>query len=275
MLDKEGEFIRYVDFQERVNFGVNFVDFFGILSGIPDTWRNIIKDNKSSKIDEIYNPFITILKEKVKVTKVFYKILIEKIKEKPTETQKKWQRKLDRNFDTDYWTYIFGLPFRITNDTKLQSFQFKINQRIYFTNSRLMKCKLLDTELCTFCGEAKETIVHLFSECPHVTTLWYNLIYKLENICNIQISKSADTFLFGHELDSHYSDIINLCILITRYYIHICRMKKISPNIKVLIDHLKYYREIEIASLYLFTQAKAQRIRKKWEDINQLFTVVN
>lgn len=34
-----------------------------------------------------------------------------------------------------------------------------------------MKCKLLETELCSFCWEVKETEQHLFLECQYVKNI--------------------------------------------------------------------------------------------------------
>jgi hypothetical protein len=47
--------------------------------------------------------------------------------------------------------------------TKLQSFQYKLNLRILYTNSMLMKCGLSETELCSYCFETKESLIHVLN----------------------------------------------------------------------------------------------------------------
>jgi hypothetical protein len=47
----------------------------------------------------------------------------------------------------------------------------RIKYRILSTNSLLIKCKLKETQLCNFCNETKETILHLFWECNIVKSL--------------------------------------------------------------------------------------------------------
>ena len=54
-------------------------------------------------------------------------------------------------------------------------FKYKILLRILITNSFLFKCKLKETQLCIFCNETKETILHLFWECNIVTSLWMEM----------------------------------------------------------------------------------------------------
>jgi hypothetical protein len=43
-------------------------------------------------------------------------------------------------------------------NTKLQSFQYKLNLRILNTNSMLLKCGLSEIELCSYCFETKESL---------------------------------------------------------------------------------------------------------------------
>jgi hypothetical protein len=67
---------------------------------------------------------------------------------------------------------LYQLPFKSIFSTKLQPFQYKLNLRILYTNSMLMKCGLSETELCSYCFETKESLIHLFYECRFVRSLW-------------------------------------------------------------------------------------------------------
>ena len=133
-----------------------------------------------------------------------------------------------------------------------------------------MQCKLLETELCSFCGDCKETIPHLFFECQYVRSLLYNFIDLVSYKLNFDIPKTCDTFLFCFISEHNLSGVINLCLLIIRYYVHICRMKKSKPVFKSAIESIKFYRNIEMYSLYLYPAAKAHQIKLKWESISQL-----
>ena len=61
--------------------------------------------------------------------------------------------------------------FRLTKNTKLQWFQFRINHKILSTNSFLQKIKLKDTNICTFCRSETETIEHIVWDCEIVQAL--------------------------------------------------------------------------------------------------------
>ena len=45
-------------------------------------------------------------------------------------------------------------------ETYMQRFQFKILNDILFTNSRLAKISLIESDLCTFCNTGVQTIDH-------------------------------------------------------------------------------------------------------------------
>jgi hypothetical protein len=51
-------------------------------------------------------------------------------------------------------------------------FQYKFLHRTILTNTFLYKCRLVETELCAFCGETRETILHLFCDCNIVKNIW-------------------------------------------------------------------------------------------------------
>ena len=57
-------------------------------------------------------------------------------------------------------------------ETYVQCFQFKILNDILFTNSRLAKIGLIQSDLCTFCNTGAETIDHLFFYCVYSRAFW-------------------------------------------------------------------------------------------------------
>jgi hypothetical protein len=88
------------------------------------------------------------------------KLFIRKVQQEPINCHKKWENDLETSIED--WHDIYSLSFCITKDTKLQNFQFKLLHRILPVKSFLYKCGLKETELCTFCVETKENLLHLF-----------------------------------------------------------------------------------------------------------------
>ena len=61
------------------------------------------------------------------------------------------------------WSQIYTLPFRCTLEVKIRVFQFKLSHNILYTNDRLYKMKLVNSEMCTFC-KLKEKLPQAFMQ---------------------------------------------------------------------------------------------------------------
>ena len=55
--------------------------------------------------------------------------------------------------------------FTFTLDTNLRVFQYKLLNRIIFTNDKLFKFKLVDSPFCTCCKTNEESLEHLLFFC--------------------------------------------------------------------------------------------------------------
>ena len=61
-------------------------------------------------------------------------------------------------------------------ETKLQTFQFKLLHRKIATNYYLYKIGIPLTEICTFCEQNTESLIHLFWDCELVQAFWQKLV---------------------------------------------------------------------------------------------------
>jgi tRNA(Ile2) C34 agmatinyltransferase TiaS len=67
------------------------------------------------------------------------------------------------------------MPFKCVLDTKIREFQYKILNRIVFTNSLLHKIGKKESPLCPFCSSEEETLGQLFFRCMVVESFWTSL----------------------------------------------------------------------------------------------------
>ena len=111
-----------------------------------------------------------------------------RIQQEPVNCHTKWENNIETS--TEDWHGIYSLSFCIAKDTKLQNFQFKLLHRILPVNSFLYKCGLKETELCTFCMETKENLLHLFWNCNFVAK---NFLI----ICGITLPLNAREITLG------------------------------------------------------------------------------
>ena len=159
LLDENGSFLSYEDFKIKYQLQCHFLDYHSILNAIKAKWKNDIIHISKEHSHE--NENISLLKSKLKPTKCFYPILVKEFIQEPKRIMEQWNHELDLTTDSIKWKEVFSLAFKISPEAKLQSFQYKILHRILYTNPLLFKCNLKATELCSFCHETKETLLHL------------------------------------------------------------------------------------------------------------------
>ncbi|KAL9964077.1 hypothetical protein ACROYT_G027656, partial [Oculina patagonica] len=143
---------------------------FSLFSALPEEWRKLLKINKNSISSETYDLIQTDFNLRIQGKKVnlqnlksksLYDSFVSKISSIPT-AQKKYNEAFSTHASQLDWEKIYLLPFKTTLDTKLREFQYKMLNRILYTNKMLFKFKKVDSPLCDFCEKELETIEHLF-----------------------------------------------------------------------------------------------------------------
>jgi len=71
---------------------------------------------------------------------------------------------------------VYELPFKVTVENKLRSFQFKIIHSIIPTNLSQHKMNIKESPHCEHCLFQNETLVHMFLECSVVEPFWKDVI---------------------------------------------------------------------------------------------------
>ena len=75
------------------------------------------------------------------------------------------------------------MPRRVTIDTNLRTFQYKILNKVLYINEKLFKFKIVPPPLCSFCNSVDETPIHLFYSCNQTKSLWS----KFQELFNSEI----------------------------------------------------------------------------------------
>ena len=132
-----------------------------------------------------------------------------------------------------------------------------------------MKIKIKESEQCTFCHSARETLIHVLWDCPHTQTLWTCLINEISEKYNVRIERKIENFIFGLLLDYNLSCLYLITLLIKKF-ITLCRQKSEMPTWDSCIKYVKYYKNVDLYSLYLQTPHKRKLIEDKWNSIKHI-----
>ena len=136
------------------------------------------------------------------------------------------------------------------------------------TNKELFKFSLVNSTLCDFCGQATESIKHLFWECHHSQALWANLRNAL-NTCNIPVDINILNISLGMPTLKQHKTPINYIFLLAKYYIFRCKCTQEKP----WFSHFKNYFKEKLAIEKHIAMRKGQLDlhNAKWNSFKPIF----
>lgn len=156
-----------MELQQRFGVQCSFLQALSLRSSIPYSWKRLLTQGYAGCTRLQYevtinNSTFDILDSSPK------KLYREKVRQvKPSFSCKdSWGRDLDddRLLQEENWDDIFSLPFKITIETKLQSFGFKVINRLTPCAKYLHKIRVTESPLCDTCNE-EDSILHFFFLC--------------------------------------------------------------------------------------------------------------
>ena len=166
--------------------------------------HHLIKNNQILAIDKL-------------IPKELYSLSIFLKNELPTS--QKYFCNIFPNLQVE-WKKIYLLQRKVSNDTNLRMFQYKILNNILYLNKQLFIFNKKDTKLCSYCKLQDETINHIFVECKFAIKLWRDFRHHCQSSFVIPIL-NPQTAIFGFfETDPDLVILLNYVLLLYKYYIY-------------------------------------------------------
>ena len=125
------------------------------------------------------------------------------------------------------WKKIYLLLCKVSNDTNLRMFQYKILNNILYLNKQLFIFNKKDTKLCSYCRLQDEAINHIFVECKFAIKLWSDMRYYCQSSFVIPIL-NPESATFGFlEILLLYTNYNNYCNYNYYYYTNTIFIKRL------------------------------------------------
>ncbi len=260
ILNKDNEFLTYEALIRKYGNTVPFTKYYGIIDAICPFIKRLLKQNRNSNKNSQSNYRTFITKE------LSSSFMYNKSIENPSvivNVLEKWEKILQEPLDDEFVASIFKNIKVVTLSTKLRSFHFRLLHNAVTTNDKLFKWKILENDLCTFCGVATESIIHLLWECDVAQQLWNQLSIFCKQKSNRNVKLSCKNIIFDRIVTKPF-DCINTMCLITMHYIYSCRCLKTIPNFACLKSKILDNQNIE---KYIATKNdKLKKHETKWKD---------
>ena len=143
----------------------SFVRYTILISALSLEWiNNDYTANGLHKFIEFKKKMLSQIELLGQSNKTAYTFLREKSKILPIKQQEKWCEILQIPPDSINWKKVYenNEIYFSTIETKLRSFQIRLNLRSLVMNVQLAGFGIIDSELCSFCLEQHETLMHFF-----------------------------------------------------------------------------------------------------------------
>ena len=218
--------------QLKTNYNITQMKYNSMISAIPSIWKKQIKEAANNQDGEITRipdePHIKInnnLKPLAKCTnKNIYYNLMQKYIKPPTSIEK-WVI-IFPFLEKEDWSQIFKRAFEITKEPYLQSFQYKILNRILNNRDNLFKWKISQSNICNSCKEVDGVEHHLFY-CVDSKLFWKRVKEWMIGNLGFGFELTVCEVLFGIP-NSNNADtkLLNFLILMGKWFINNCKVKE-------------------------------------------------
>ena len=157
-----------------------------VIEALPIEWRKFLKTCNHSVIEpfNLQNQVQLYLNgENVLLSKAVSKTIYKEVRNRKI-TPPTAQREYNAQFvsdELDWKKKIYSLPHRVALDTKSREFQYKLLNRCLATNVLLSKIGIISSPACSFCGEADESLEHIFVTCHYTKKFWAEVIKWMGN----------------------------------------------------------------------------------------------
>ena len=139
------------------------------------------------------------------------------------------------------WSSFYNLPFQLTTEPHLQSFQYKIFNRIINCRDKLFTWKIAINNKCEYC-EQIDTLEHHFYYCVESQKIWNAvekwMINNLEFSFKLKVCEVLLGIPYWNENNNYI--ILNFMILIGKKYINSLKAES-SPIF--FVTYLSYLRD--------------------------------
>jgi len=246
------------------------MEYNSLIHAIPPQWKRLLKHPTNEPlIDQelIDKPLLYLNNKYSKPSeidcKAVYWHFVDKIFIKPS-CERKWVEKA--NINEEHWEHIHTLPYKITRETKLQSFQAKLIHRIFPCNRNLFLWSIRENDLCDLCDiPVQDNIEHYFVFCQSAVKFWNSFKRWWNNVSGINMHISTYEIIFG-VLNYNECDILallNYLLLASKWHIYCCKKEQRGIFFHQYLASLKNHVDIE--KYIMYKNGKVVEFHQMWD----------
>ena len=236
LLDDNHKILSAHQLSKKFQLKIPFTDLWGIYDALPARWKAWLKEDFDGPK---FESWFEIYQSSAKVTRTVYQNLI--IREFSLEkTVNNWQ-KLFPCISKETIKQAIHRIYLTTNVPKYRAFHFRIIYNGIITNIALKHFGIKNNDLCSFCGNAPENLLHLFVDCIYVKDLWKEISVKY----SIDVSLLNTQNILLNNIEANPRLLPNLIVLLAKFYIYRARCCNEKLHITIFNNWINSIKELE------------------------------
>ena len=164
------------------------------------------------------------------------------------------------NFELSNAQDVFSIPYLVASETYVWSFQCRVLNFILFTNDKLFKIRLSDSDKCSFCGTYTEDLYHLFFNCSFVQAFWNVFTVWWFDLSGEYLTLSLKDIMVGL---LQRNDLLNYLIILGKLTIWECRKNNTSPIFRLFLHKVEVKKQFE--KIIAIRNRKLRDFQIRWE----------
>jgi hypothetical protein len=151
-------------------------------------------------------------------------------------------KKLTADFELSNAQEVFSIPYLVASETYVWSFQYRVLNFILFTNDKLLKIGLSDSDKCSFCGTYTEDLYHLFFNCSFVQAFWNIFTVWWFDLSGEYLTLTLKDIMIGL---LQRNDLLNYLIILGKLTIWECRKNNTPPIFRLFLHKVEVKKQVE------------------------------
>ena len=265
LLNDNNELLSINDLIHKIGVAIPFTKLLGLIDAIPADWKRKLKicssmDNKTSGSEKA-----PLLPANGVSCGQARRILIVKKWIEPLANDR--LRRLGVHEEGKI-NEIHSLAFKITKETKLSIFQFKLVHNILPHRILQHKMGIVDSPRCLDCNNP-ETVLHMLVSCPMLEMFWSNALSWWNTNSVYKVSFNEFNILFGYNADGRKTYLLNYYFLTGKFYIF--RQKTLNKAPPTFTSFLAFLKE-KVFTHKAFTMANgtSDKFQATWTTLLSL-----
>ena len=203
-----------------------------------------------------------------KIAQFVYGELIKRDEVYPEKAYEKNKISYNANINKDSFIELFSIACSCTNSPKLREFQYRLLHNAIITNIQLKNWKIKASNMCSFCNEEPETVLHLLIECDISKSIWDTLWVKLNTILGSRVTLTKSEQILGINSHLPINNLYNYICTTVKHYIYVCRCVAKRPSSETL--WLKIKDEMNTEYVLACEKNRTAHFIEKWEGLRYI-----